>query len=120
MFKMEIVEKSGTSCRRLLCRRMDRESHLDIRIEEGRTNGSVECMAPKQRCWTAEQSVAYAFLNEFSISGSPKKVLAIEQYFKNAYATLCSVFQNLRLGAMWEITFARNSHAGLGNDFTKI
>ncbi len=77
---------------------MDRESHIDIRIEDGRTKGSVKCMAPKRRFWTAEQSVAYVFLNEFSISGSPKKVLSIEQYFKHAYATICSVFPNLRLG----------------------
>jgi hypothetical protein len=32
-------------------------------------------MLPKRRFWTAEQSVAYAFLNEFSISCSPKRVL---------------------------------------------
>jgi hypothetical protein len=32
-------------------------------------------MLPKRRFWTAEQRVAYAFLNEFLISGSPKPVL---------------------------------------------
>ncbi len=32
-------------------------------------------MLPKRRFWTAEQRVAYAFLNEFSICGSPKLVL---------------------------------------------
>jgi hypothetical protein len=32
-------------------------------------------MLPKRRFWTVEQSAAYAFLNEFSVSASPKRIL---------------------------------------------
>ena len=38
-------------------------------------NHVAKFMVPKRRFWTAEQIVAHAFLNEFSIIGSPKRVL---------------------------------------------
>jgi len=57
--------------------------------------------APNEEFSRVEQSAAYAFLSEFSISGSPKRVLTpLKKYFKSAYATLCSTVQNLRLGSI--------------------
>jgi hypothetical protein len=47
-------------------------------------------MLAKRRFWAAEQRVAYAFLNEFSISGSPKLVITPLQSTSNAQ-TQCVV-----------------------------
>ncbi len=78
-------------------------------------------MLPKRIFWTAEPSFEYAFLKNFSISGSPKRVLTpLKSTSKTHTQRFVQPSKIFVWGAMWETTFPRNSHAGLGKDFTKI
>ncbi len=57
-------------------------------------------MLPKRRFWTAEQSVACAFLNEFSVSCSPKRVLTpLKSASKTHTQRFVQSFKNFVWGA---------------------
>ncbi len=56
---------------------------------------------PKRKFWKAEQTVPKAFSKHFSKGVSTRFGRRIvEKCFENAFGTVCSAFQNFRLGSI--------------------
>ena len=72
-----------------------------------------ESTPPKRRFWKGLQKMKCAVSRYFSAGVSTRLgIRTIEKSIEDQHLIFCSVFQNLRLGTMWETTFARNTQAG--------
>ena len=111
MFEMEIVEKRGTSCRRLLSQTkiLECRTNLSECVFEALFKGvsTVFGLQIAEKCFentfwkvcSTFQNLRLGSIN--SQWFSPKSSThALEKYLENAPATFCSVFQNLRLGSI--------------------